>query len=175
MAGEKKLFDLRPGTNGAYDCSLQGRVLRTIGKVKTEKMSGKTILTGGHLELERCAEFDRLSAFTIEAVIKVQPSSRPGRMMITEAMTPPIRLYIERQRDSRLVGAVCIGRRWITVQSKIPFPVGHLVQVRFVRNSAGKIILEINGRKVADKAAPGWLTGRGNRGFTIGSNPSGTQ
>ena len=175
MAGEKKLFDLCPGTNRAYDCSLQGRVLRTIGEVQTEKTSGKTILRGGHLELERCAEFDGLKSFTIEAVIKVEPSSRPRRMMIIEAKTPPIRLYIQQQRDSRLVGAVCIGRRWITVQSNISFPMGRLVQVRFIRNSAGKIMLEIDGKKVGDKAAPGRLTARGNQGFAIGSNPSGTQ
>ena len=166
MSAARMLVGLGIDRSGAFDLSASDHIVKTVGP-RGEAPLGFMSLDGhGHLEIERSKVLDKVEAFTVEVIAK--PAAVTKAMTLLASQSPPVTIRMD--AGGVVVGAVHVAAGWVEVKSGAH----HLAAktrsaIRLLRNSHGKLSLEIDGAEVGTGSAPGALVAAGKAGFTVGA------
>jgi hypothetical protein len=153
---EAGVFD---GSPGCHKVALSGGA-RAVKEGRYVELDGT-----GAMTIARSKALDELQGFTLEASITL--SRLGGRQNIAEGQTPPIALFVE--PDGTLVGSVNTARGWQSLRTNQRLAVGKPARVRFLRNTQGVTMVEIDDRPAAEGRIEGALVPVGTGGLVIGA------
>jgi Concanavalin A-like lectin/glucanases superfamily len=166
MPNPKMIFGLKTDSSGFSDGSLNGI---SIAKSKNTKLSDdlrSLQFNKGFIELSRNPAIDKLQAFSLSATITPNRVD-DARQNIMESQQPGIAFFTEGK--GKLTGSVNVNGWQALSSASGLIKAGQPNQVRFTRNTAGKMELFVNDKLVASKTVQGAIAPVGERGMIIGS------
>ncbi len=166
----KTLLSIRSELDSVYDGSTKGVSVKVAGNVTTTKTANRLLMKQGYLEPGPMPELDKADSFTLEATIN--PSAIDKRQNIMDSQSPPVDFYID--EIGFLVGSINLrGIGWKSIKSNVKLSPGKDQHVIFSRDSKGKMVLEIDTKKVGETTISGIIEAVGKEGFRIGTKVDG--
>lgn len=166
----KTLMFVRAESNGAFDGSVNGAQVMLSGTVARSEIENQFLVKKGFINMGRIPELEESGVFTLEAIV-IPDAVKGARQNIIESQSPPAALFIDSK--GLLNGSVHVKSGWKVITSKTALAAGKTYRVRFSRDKAGKLSLEVNDKVVASQKVAGALEAVGQLGFRAGAGMDG--
>ena len=166
----KEVFNLNFDGVSAFDGSTIGNKIKTNGTLAGDT-DGVTLDIGDQttFQVEGSKSLEKLNGFSVE--FSAEFNLEQGSQTIIDSENPPLRLTVN--PDGTLVGEINTDAGVQTVKSNEKVPQGVRTTVRFLRDTSGKLGLEVNDKPAGSAVSSGKLAPLGRSGLTIGAKITG--